>query len=269
MRHQDTLRLALAAGPAVLAGAAAVAAEKPKVDTAAVDKAFEALKTYDWGTDRNTLNPIDQAVVATHGDAAARKDLEKRLLAVLQSDSSRSAKDFVCRTLKTIGTAESVPALAALLPNKDLSHMARYALERIPAPQAAAAMRDALPRLSGALKVGVIGSLGARGDAASVAALAGLLGDADKASASAAALALGRIGSPEAGKVLGGWAKKAPEGVKPAVADACLACAERLLADGKKAEATALYKSLSGEDQPKHVRLAATRGLLAAAGKKD
>ncbi len=33
-----------------------------------------------------------------------------------------------------IGTAESVPALAALLPDKDLSHMARYALERIPAP---------------------------------------------------------------------------------------------------------------------------------------
>jgi hypothetical protein len=57
--------------------------------------------------------------------------------------------------------------------------------------------------------------------------------------------------------------------VKPAVADACLACAEHLLADGKKAEAIGLYKSLAGEDQPKHVRLAATRGLLAAAGKKD
>ena len=63
--------------------------------------------------------------------------------------------------------------------------------------------------------------------------------------------------------------KTTPEGVKPAVADACLACAERLLGDGKKAEAIVLYKSLAGEDQPKHVRLAATRGLLAAAGKKE
>ena len=244
-------------------------ANQKTVDKAAVDKAFEALKTYDWGTDRKTLGPIDEAVVATHGDAAARKDLETRLVAVLKGRASRSAKDYVCRTLKTIGTAESVPALAALLPDKDLSHMARYALERMAAPEAAAAMRDALPRLSGALKVGAIGSLGVRRDAASVAALADLLGDADKAIASAAAGALGMIGSPEAGKALGQRAKKAPEGLKPAIADACLACAERLLGDGKKAEAIALYKSLSGEDQPKHVRLAATRGLLAAAGKKD
>jgi HEAT repeat protein len=269
MHPQDITRSVLAAGSAVLAGAAALAAEQPKVDSAAVDKAFEALKTYDWGTDRNTLNPIDDAVVATSGDAAARKELEKRLVAALSSGVSRSAKDYICRTLRTVGTAESVPALAALLPDKDLSHMARYALESMPAPEAAAAMRDALQKLSGALKVGVIASLGVRRDTASVGALTGLLGDRDPAVARAAAYALGNIGSPEAGKALGDFLKKAPAGLKPAPADACLTCAERLLADGKKDEAVVLYKSLSGEDQPKHVRLAATRGLLMAAGKKD
>jgi 3-oxoacyl-[acyl-carrier-protein] synthase III len=31
---------------------------------------------------------------------------------------------------------------------------------------------------------------------------------------------------------------------------------------------TAIYKALHGEDQPKHVRLAAVRGLLAATGQK-
>ena len=41
-----------------------------------LDQAFDALKTYDWGTDRKVLNPIDEAVVATHDDAAARKELE-------------------------------------------------------------------------------------------------------------------------------------------------------------------------------------------------
>ena len=40
---------------------------------AAVDKAFEALKTYDWGQDHDVLKPIDDAVVATHGNAAARR----------------------------------------------------------------------------------------------------------------------------------------------------------------------------------------------------
>jgi len=269
MKPRDISRLASAAGPVVLGGAAAVAADQPQVDSTAVDTAFEALATYDWGTDRNTLDPIDDAVVATSGDAAARKGLETRLIAVLNSGASRSAKDYVCRTLKTIGTAESVPALAALLPDKDLSHMARYALERIPAPEAAAAMRDALPKLTSELKVGVVGSLGARRDAGSVAALAGLLGDADQAVASAAALALGTIGSPEAGKALAERVKKSPEGLKQPVADACLVCAETLLADGKKPEATALYQSLSGQNQAKHVRVAATRGLLAAAGKND
>lgn len=268
MQLQD-ITLPAAAGAAVLAAAAASGADQPKLDKAAVDKAFEALATYDWGTDRNLLNPIDDAVVATSGDAAARRELETRLAAVLRSGASRAAKDFACRTLRTVGTAESVPALAALLADKDLSHMARYALERMPAPEAAAALRDALPKVSGPVKVGVIGSLGVRRDAASVGALAGLLSDADKQVACAAAAALGTIGTPEAGAALGALLGQASQEAKPAAADACLACAERLLADGKKPEAVALYKALNAEDQPKHVRLAATRGLLAAAGKKD
>ena len=269
MRHQNITRLTLAASSTALAGATAVAADQPQLDGAAVDTAFEALKTYDWGAERNTLDPIDAAVVATQGDAAARKELETRLLDVLKGGISRSAQDYVLRTLKTIGTAESVPALAAMLSDEDLSHMARYALERIPAAEAAAAMRDALPKLSGALKVGVIGSLGVRRDAASVAALAGSLGDADKSIASAAAHALGTIGTPEAGKALGACLKNVPEGMMPAIADACLLCADALLADNKNAEAKLLCASLNTEEQPKHVRLAATRGMLAAVGKKD
>ena len=34
-----------------------------------LDQAFEALKTYDWGQDIKVLAAIDEAVVATHGDA--------------------------------------------------------------------------------------------------------------------------------------------------------------------------------------------------------
>jgi HEAT repeat protein len=243
--------------------------DKPKVDPAALDKSFEALKTYDWGQDRNLLQAIDQAAVIDYGDAAALKELETRLAAVLGSGAPRDAKDYACRKLMEIGTAESVPALAALLPEQDLSHMARYALERIAAPEAAQALRDALPKVSGPLKVGVIGSLGARGDAASVSALTALLEDSDATVVSAAACALGDIGTPEAATALGQFAKKAPEGVKPAAADGCLVCAARLLADGKKAEAMAAYQSLKGEEQTKLVRLAATRGMLSVASKKE
>src|SRR5882757_6526623 len=99
-----------------------------------LDKAFEDLKTYDWGKNPSDLDPINNAVTASHGDAAARKALETRLAAVLKTDAPRDAKDYVCRKLMLIGTAESTPTLAALLTDKDQSHMARYALERIAAP---------------------------------------------------------------------------------------------------------------------------------------
>jgi HEAT repeat protein len=233
-----------------------------------LDQAFEALKKHDWGTDLKALAPIDEAVIATGKDAAARKELEGRLAAVLATEVSRDAKDYVCRKLMIVGTAASVPALAALLTNKELSHMARFALERIPAAEAGQALRDALSKATGAQKIGVIGSLGARRDEKSVPALAALLGDGDAAVARAAAFALGAIRNADAGKALKESKAKSPE-AKQAATDATLAVAEGLLASGKKAEALAIYKSLAGEDQPKHVRLAATRGMLAGAGKKE
>src|SRR4029079_16929930 len=123
--------------------------------------AFEALKTYDWGTDMATLTPIEEAVVAAHGVAKATADLENQLIAALKEAMSRDAHDYVCRKLSIIGTAASVPALAALLSHADRSHMARYALQRIHAPEAGDALRKALSQLNGNLKIGVIGSLGA------------------------------------------------------------------------------------------------------------
>lgn len=232
-----------------------------------LDQAFDALKTYDWGVDPKVLKPIDDAVVASHGDADARKDLETRLTAVLKADVPRDAKDYACRKLRIIGTKESVPTLAALLPQQEHSHMARYALESMQAPEAAKALRDALSKVSAELQIGVISSLGVRQDAESVGPLTALLNAADVAVARAAAFALGDIRNAAASQSL---AKAKPSAeVKSAATDASLSCAEALLADGKKTEALMIYKGLSGEDQPKHVRLAATRGMLACAGKSS
>ncbi|MGE0536397.1 MAG: HEAT repeat domain-containing protein [Pirellulales bacterium] len=233
-----------------------------------LDQAFEALKTYDWGADRDQLKPIEEAIITTRDDAAARQALEDRVAAVLATDVSRDAKDFVCRTLMVIGTAAAVPALAVLLPEHDHSHMARYALERIPDDKAAKALRDALPKVSAPLQVGIIGSLGVRRDTASVPALAELLNGGDAAVARAAAVALGDIGTVEAAQALAA-SRPSDADVRLATTDARLACADGLLAAGKKSDALALYKSLTGEDQPKHVRLAGTRGMLACAGKSQ
>ena len=230
-----------------------------------LDKAFEALKTYDWGMDPNTVKAIDDEIIATHGDAAARKNLEGRLVMVLKSGAPQAAKDVACRALKTIGTANSVPVLATLLPDEKLSHMARYALERISGPEAGQALRTSLTKVTGKLKVGVISSLGARREEASVAALQALLADSDAAVAQAAAHALGDIGSLAAVKAL--LTAKAGDLTKGAIADASMQCAECLLAGNNKAEAKATYEKVLAGSPSKAVKAAATLGLQACGAK--
>ncbi|HVX13789.1 MAG TPA: HEAT repeat domain-containing protein [Pirellulales bacterium] len=228
-----------------------------------LDQAFVALQKFNWGTSLNEVAGIEDAVVTAHTDADLRKDLEQRLIAVLSTDVSADAKGYVCRKLAIVGSPAAVPALGGLLTQEDNAHLARQALERIPGPEAAAALKDALPRLSGKLKIGVIGSLGARREAGAIGTLAGLLGDSDRAVARAATLALAAIGGAEAAQVLTGALRASTGDKLPLIIDALLSCAESLLANHKRTEAAAIYKSFCGDEHPRLVRLAANRGLLA------
>jgi hypothetical protein len=264
MITKDISTIALAAGAVAAVADTAVA----EIDAAAVDKALESLKTYDWGADRATLNPIDQAINAAYGDATARKALEKSLVDILAGGISRSAQDYVCRRLRIIGTVQSITVLGTLLRAEETSHIARYALEGIPGRRAGTVLRNALPKVDNTLKPGLIGSLGVRRDKQSIKAISELLGDSDSQVAQAAAHSLGLIATPEAAGALSTFAKKAPDTMKVPVADACLICAEQLLADGNKTEAVALYKELNSDNQPKQVKVAAMKGMLAAATKK-
>jgi HEAT repeat protein len=260
MINKKTIGMTLAAGMASTAVA--------QTDSAEVDKALETLKTYDWGDEREALKPIDQAIVNAQGNAAALRPLEKKLVDTLTGGISRSAQDYVCRKLRVIGTGQSVRALTALLANEETSHIARYALERIPNRRAARAMRDALTKVSKKLMPGIIGSLGVRRDNRSIQAISEHLGDSDINVAKAAAQSLGLIGTSAAANKLSQFAKEASTNMKIAVADALLVCAEQMLAEGKKSEAVALYEELKGDDQPSHVKAAAMKGILTAAIKK-
>lgn len=226
-----------------------------------LENEFDALKTYEWGVDPKVLQPIRDTVINSHDDAAARKDLETRLIAVLATEVPRAAKDAICRTLKIIGTAASVSALAALLLDEELSHMARYAMERNTAPEAGKALLSALPKANGKTRIGLIASLGVRREADAVEPLQALLVDKDPAVAQAAARGLGAIGSLAAAKALV-TAKHSPAS-KAAVADASLECAENLLASGNKAAARATYEKLLSSEPSKAVLKAATSGLQA------
>jgi HEAT repeat protein len=151
---------------------------------------------------------------------------------------------------------------------ENTSDIARYALERIPDEKAVEAMRDSLPKVSSKIKPGIMGSLGKRRDTKSIQAISKLLGDSDIEVAGAAAESLAMIGTPAAARELSKFAKKAPANMKVPVADACLICADQLLADGQKSEALALYNELKSDDQPSQVKAAAMKGIITAATKK-
>ena len=207
---------------------------------------------------------VAAVVTTTIGSARAADEKERQLIGVLQSDSPRAEKAITCKGLAIYGTKDAVPELAKLLPDEQLTSWARIALEAIPGTEADAALRDAMGKVKGRVLIGVVNSIGVRRDAAAVDALAGLLKDADTGVASAAALALGRIGNAPATKILSDSLAGAPVGVRSTVAEGCILCAEKLLAEGKADEATKLYDQVRKADVPKQRVVEATRGAILA-----
>ncbi|HNU98971.1 MAG: HEAT repeat domain-containing protein [Verrucomicrobia bacterium] len=225
-----------------------------RVAAAALQQAFDALAQYNRGSGRDTLKPIDDAAMAAAADAGLRADIEARLIATLRSPASAVAKDYACGRLALIGGPEAVPALADLLPNTDLAHSATDALQRMTCDEAVRALRETLPKLAGLPLAGVITALGARRDLASVGALTALLSNTDALVASAAAAALGEIGSPAAATALREFLTKAPPAWTGVLADACLRCVTRLKASGELMEAHELADALLSTGPASYVR---------------
>ena len=229
-----------------------------------LEQSFGLLKGYKPGDDPSVLIPIDRAVMAVHGNAPARAALEQRLAGYLGASHSPVARSFVCRELALIGTAASVPGLAPLLLDDELSVFARLALERIPGPEADKALRDAIARSKGRTRIGIINSVAVRRDPRSVPLLVRAANEEPESTA-AAAKALGEIGTTESAKALETFRGKGTPAQRLAVADAFLICAERLMASGERAQAVKIIQPLTNSSQPAHVRLAANRALSAAA----
>ncbi len=184
------------------------------------------------------------------------KDVETKLIATLKSDAAFKDKQDACRSLAIGGTKDAVPALAALLGDEKLSHMARYALEEIPDAASKDALREALGTVKGMPLVGVISSVGAEHDTAAIATLAGFLNGGDADVADAAAVALGRIGTAAAAKVLMAAMAKPT----PAIYDGLLRVAESL----PRKEAAPVYDALRKAPAPQPIRMTALRSAIIA-----
>ncbi len=229
-----------------------------------MNELIDKIKKYDWGQSRAALVEFSDNLREAYGNKGKLKKIEDSLLDVLNSDATRAGKQFACRQLSIIGTERSVPALAKMLTGEETSDMARYALERIPDAVVDDALREALPKTSGKVQVGIINSLGQRRDSKSVSALGKLVSDSDSMVAEAAVAALGMIADSEATKALA-QAKDKTSGqpkLRVPVLDAYLKCADRLVAQGQKEKALAIYKELYKPDEPTPIRTAALRGMI-------
>ncbi|MCF7733548.1 MAG: HEAT repeat domain-containing protein, partial [Akkermansiaceae bacterium] len=202
------------------------------------------------------------AMLPSSGQTAA-KEQETKLIAVLNSTADFNAKSDACRELAPIGTAAAVPALAALLADEKLAHMARYGLEPISDPAVDVALREALGKLKGHLQVGVIGSIGVRRDAQAVGALVGLLKDSDAEVQQAAARALGMLATAEAVTGLEAALAGAPPANQLALCEGLFRCAEARVAEGHAAPAIVIYDKLRALPHAPHQVLAgAWRGAI-------
>ncbi len=194
----------------------------------------------------------------------ATMEKEPDLIGILTGDAPAADKAMACKRLAVYGTAEAAPELAKLLSNEQLSSWARIALENIPGPKVDEALRTASQSLQGRLLVGTLNSIGVRRDAGSVDALKTRLQDKDAEVASAAAVALGRIGNAASAEALRQSLAKAPEAVRSAVAEGLVLAAERFVAEGNAAEAIAIYDEVRKADVPAQRVVEATRGAIIA-----
>ncbi len=226
-----------------------------------LEQALKDMSSYKFGQSRKSLVAIGNFVRDSYNKPAEREQLRKRLAGFLSSDATPDSKRFASEQLSIIGTAEEVPALAKLLTYEELSHPARIALERIPDAAAEDALRDSLSKTKGKLLIGAINSLGERREEASAAALLAFLNNSDEEVAGAAAAALGKIGGREGVRALVAARPTASPKVHATIADALLACAERLLKNGREEAARRIYEGLASPDEARQVQEAARRGL--------
>ena len=224
--------------------------------------ALETLTTYQVGQRREPCVVIENRVQASLIDPAASAALAAQLAPLLSSPATRDAKSFVLRQLGQLRAAAQIPALAALLKDAELSHMARYALEPIATPEADAALRAALATTSGGLRIGVINSLGQRRDAKAVTALVAVANNAEAATTTAALEALGNIGNVDALRAL--QKLKVPTALDTARAWAVLDCAQHLALAGQGREAASAAQTYVEASHPALVRATALRVLMTA-----
>ncbi len=152
---------------------------------------WNGLAAYKLGDDPKLIYVLEAAVISAGVENYGL--IEDELIKVINNvNATDEGRQFACRLLQRVGSKKCVPALSRLLLDQKMSHFARLAIERIPAPDA---IREALTKAPDSLKPGLIGSLGEMGSAEDVPSLSKYAADPNAAIGGSAMKALAKIGT--------------------------------------------------------------------------
>jgi HEAT repeat protein len=241
-----------------LAATAAEAPARPGPD------AWEALRSWRYAEPRAALTAIEAEAGAAQGEAWDR--LEARLLAVLaEAQATADARRFACGILGRRGTPRAIAGLAQCLGDPDLGTPALQALARLPHAETNPALAAALKLdLAPGPRAALIAVCGERRLEAAVPDLAPCLVSPEPEVRRAAALALGRIGTPAAEELL----RSLPDtdAARPLRAEALLLCAEQARLSQAPDRAERLCRELRTAAVPEATRAGALTVLADTLG---
>jgi HEAT repeat protein len=220
------------------------------------------LQAYEYGSHDDILLRLKSHVSERCGDISSRTDCERQFLVFLESEATPTAKMEVCRILRSMGSAASVPVLERLILSDETSDMARYALEIIPGEAVDEAWLRMLAGAPDVVLPGVISSIGHRRLERAVPGLASLLQSPDPGIAAAAVIALGRIAGPEAVNLLNRALEDPDVTGRIQVTGSLLRCAEEFHRRELNREAGSIYDRILAARVPDNLREAALRGKI-------
>ena len=215
---------------------------------------YSAVMKRDFGTAIDEMTAIEKEIEAAPADQYPV--FEDKLIALLNSpEATKPGKQFACQMLRIVGSQKCVPAVAALLTDEQLSHMARYVLLPMHNIAADTALRVALTQTTGAVRIGIVNTLGDRHDKGALTAIAPLASTGDELTCRAALNAIGKIGGVPAATVL--ERIKPPATLNEAWSLAYLHTAENMIATGDRTHPGKMLRRLLMPEAPIAVRAAA------------
>jgi HEAT repeat protein len=238
-----------------------------QIDIDKLTQSIDILKDYQYDQTQGVdLVWVEKQVGMASADRSVRSKVEQALIGSLKNAQTNDARQFLCRQLRTIGTAQSVPILATLLTDPDMSHMARYALGRINAPEAGKALHEALGKTSGKIKAGLINTLGMMHYNQALTDFLQLAERGDTELRMAAIRALGYYASPKVVSKLKRIRLSSSKSVRVEVDAALLRVADGCVDAENDELAIAIYTDFYRGKHPEHLRTAGLKGLARASG---